>query len=118
APPPARNPPAAPAPATPALPDSTVTPREPPQATIRVPTIADFETPNSPRARRAAAVAARLADDPAVTDTVRAEMLWFAGQHQLDLGHRLEAARAFRRSCRLEQAPRCALMLKQFESQP
>jgi serine/threonine-protein kinase len=117
--PPAAGPPPAPLPATPSTPDSAVTPPEaPPAATTRVPTIADFETPNSPRARRAAAVAARLAEDPGVTDTVRAEMLWFVGQHQLDLGHRLEAARAFRRSCRLQEAPRCALMLKQFESQP
>jgi serine/threonine-protein kinase len=111
--------PAATTPAAPAPPPASATPAPAPTAAaLPVPTDADFETPNSPRARRAAVIAARLANDASVSDPVRAEMLWFIGQHQLDLGHRLEAARAFRRSCRLQEAPRCARMLQQLENVP
>ncbi len=83
-----------------------------------IPTLGDFDEPRSPRARRAAFTAARLAQDKRVADPVRAEMAWFVGQHWLDLGNKVAAARAFRHSCRLQHADRCGRMLQQLENVP
>jgi serine/threonine-protein kinase len=110
-----------PAPATPPPglpnPDSGLDPPAP-DGRRRLPVPEDFDDPQSSRGRWADLAAQRVLARPAAADSVRAEMAWLLASHRMLQGRRLEAARLWRLSCRLDPKPRCARMLPQLDTVP
>ena len=84
----------------------------------RLPTLEDFDDPSSERAREAAERARLALKSDRLPRARRAEMAWLVGIYELGQNRRLAAAQAFRRSCRLDPAPRCRSMLGQFQDLP
>jgi len=121
-----------PASSTPMAPASTVTPPPPapnaptrpndsgagPATRFQLPTLEDFDDPNSQQARNAFERARTALRSGRLPVAQAAEMAWLMGVYELGQNRRLAAAEAFRRSCRLDPAPRCRRMLSQLRDVP
>ncbi len=86
--------------------------------TQALPTLEDFDDPNSQRARDAFNRARLAIRSGRLPRAQAAEMAWLVGVYELSQNRKLAAAEAFRRSCRLDPAPRCRRMLSQLKDVP
>ena len=90
-------------------------PRPPVERAEAVPTLADFDQPLSPRARKAYTQALKISRSAQWGDSLRAEMGVLAALHLADTDQRRDAAEAIRTACRLYRLTSCQKLLDQYK---
>ena len=90
-------------------------PRPAPERAEAVPTLADFDQPLSPRARKAYTQALKISRSAQWGDSLRAEMGVLAALHLADTDQRRDAAEAIRTACRLYRLTSCQKLLDQYK---